>query len=144
MDKKDTEMAGRAKDAFERAGIKNKDLAQRIGKSGATVSDYLRGNIRIPTNVVAEIAAMTGASLRWLITGQEILRDGRAEQGVAGGVNEDSPEYITQPLKLTRQEEEVVYWLRGMSPELRDIAAEGVRSVWIMANRRSETKKHSE
>jgi hypothetical protein len=59
-------------------------------------------------------------------------------------IKEEDAEYNSGPLKLTRQEEEVIYWLRGMPPDLRDIAAEGVRSVWIMANRRSETQKHSE
>jgi transcriptional regulator with XRE-family HTH domain len=126
------------------------EFGNLFGASKSTVSEYEKG-ARLPDPVIlAEIAALGETTTDYLIKGQEpraTTREylgGLMERDRGSLVNEENSEYNSGPLKLTRQEEEVVYWLRGMPPDLRDIAAEGVRSVWIMANRRSETQKHSE
>lgn len=83
MTAKTHDIAKRAKEALFAAGIKNKSLASEAGLSAATVSDYLNGNIRIPLDVIAVIAEMTGEQLDWLILGNTSpiqQRDGRMER----------------------------------------------------------------
>lgn len=73
METPDKEIAARAKEAMERAGIPNNKLAKQVGRSQATVSDYLNGSIRIPVSVLVVIAKLTGFSLERLATGKEAL-----------------------------------------------------------------------
>ena len=69
MTERDKEIAVRAKEAMDRAGVNHNRLAKKIGKSAATVSDYLNGTIRIPVSVLVEIAELTGESIHHLATG---------------------------------------------------------------------------
>lgn len=71
MTNKTKEIAERCKAALEEADIKLKDLAAKVDRSGATITDYLNGSIRTPVTVVAAISEMSGRSLDWLITGKE-------------------------------------------------------------------------
>ena len=71
MANKTKEIAERCKVALEEADIKLKDLATTVDRSGATITDYLNGSIRIPVTVVAAISEMSGQSLDWLIIGKE-------------------------------------------------------------------------
>ena len=72
MTNKTKEIAERCKVALDEADIKLKDLATEVDRSGATITDYLNGSIRIPVTVVAAISEMSGESLDWLINGKEI------------------------------------------------------------------------
>jgi len=71
MTNKTKEIAERCKVALDEADIKLKDLATKVDRSGATITDYLNGSIRIPVTVVAVISEVSGESLDWLINGKE-------------------------------------------------------------------------
>lgn len=71
MTNKNKEIAERCKTALDRADIKLKDLATKVDRSGATITDYLNGSIRIPVTVIATISEISGESLDWLINGKE-------------------------------------------------------------------------
>ena len=129
---------------MEKAGIKHKDLAARIRKSGATVTDYLSGGTRIPVTVVAEISEMTGESPNALITGKPDKYTENADRAIAAQVNDSTEDYQGGPLKISRQEEELIYLLREIPADMQPIALEGVRNVWVMARRKSETSQDSE
>ena len=65
------DIADRCKRALEDINYKAKDLAAKVDKTGATVSEYLNGSVRIPVTVVATIAEITGEPLDWLIFGKK-------------------------------------------------------------------------
>jgi transcriptional regulator with XRE-family HTH domain len=153
MDDENKEIGKRIRGVRQRLGLTQEELGQTLGVEKASVSKYEAGAAKrgVPFTFLRKIAAMGQISLEDL-TGGCPTKDTSTDQDYSSlpdtrpysVIKEEDAEYNSGPLKLTRQEEEVIYWLRGMPPDLRDIAAEGVRSVWIMANRRSETQKHSE
>ena len=72
MTNKNKEIAERCRVALDKADIKLKELAKSVDRSGATITDYLNGSIRIPVTVIAVISDVSGESLDWLINGKEV------------------------------------------------------------------------
>jgi len=61
----------RIRDAMERAGVTQGQVAEACGVSGPAVNQWLTGKTkRIDERYVAEIAACTGTSAAWLATGR--------------------------------------------------------------------------
>ena len=72
MTNKNKEIAERCRVALDKADIKLKELAKSVDRSGATITDYLNGSIRIPVTVIAVISEVSGESLDWLINGKMV------------------------------------------------------------------------
>ena len=138
------EIADRCRAALEKAGIKHKDLAVRIKKSGATVSDYLSGDVKIPVTVVAVISEMTGVTPNALIADLPGQYPIGSDRNVEAQVNDSTETFQAGPLKISRQEEELIYLLREIPTDMQPLALEGVRNVWVMARRKRETSQDSE
>jgi transcriptional regulator with XRE-family HTH domain len=153
MENQNKEIGRRIKEVRKGLGITQGELGQALGVAKAAVSKYEAGDLKrgVPVSALQKIAEMGNVPLDYLTAGDSTNSPPTSQSPPPESDRGCRPlpcavesDIDSRPLKLlTRQEEEVICWLRGMPPDLRDIAAEGVRSVWIMASRRNETKKHS-
>lgn len=62
---------------LDRTGETQKDLAQRLGISGAALSQILLGKIRPSLDLALRIEALTGVPCRAWATDQEMVKDRR-------------------------------------------------------------------
>lgn len=153
MDKENKEIGRRIKEVRESLGLTQEELGQKLGVEKASISKYEAGGAKrgVPVASLLKIAEIGGVSLDEL-SGNESLKapgHGRSVQSSAAWsvdatVNEGPGEYGGRTLKLTRQEEEVIYWLRTMPHKFREIAVDGLHAAWFKANRMSKTEKDSE
>ncbi|OPY14662.1 MAG: HTH-type transcriptional regulator PrtR [Syntrophus sp. PtaB.Bin138] len=65
--------------ALDRANLKQKDLADRLGVKPTTVSGYISGKIDASVKVIQLVSQMTGVTLDWLITGEGPMRNESVE-----------------------------------------------------------------
>ncbi|WP_316348509.1 helix-turn-helix domain-containing protein [Desulfuromonas acetoxidans] len=111
MDIDDKKIAERCSEALRQKGVMRKTFAETIGKSRATVSDYLNGNLKIPTATIVVISKLTGKSIDELITGrvQEIskIEDCVREEMTRYGLNEEDYEIILLIKKLSPGKKEL-------------------------------------
>lgn len=64
----ETIFAARLRAAMERAGMKQSELAQRVGASKAAISQYLSGRNSPSIERISAIAAATGVTFEYLVS----------------------------------------------------------------------------
>ncbi len=70
------DIADRLKQVIAEANISQLRFATLIGKSESTVSGYLNGTIKVPTQVLCDAADIAGdVTLDWLIAGKKTEED---------------------------------------------------------------------
>ena len=67
--------------ALDRADVRQKDLADKLGVNPATVSGYISGKIEPSVKVIQMVSKMTGVTLEWLITGEGPMHRTEAATG---------------------------------------------------------------
>lgn len=98
------EIGVRIKAILKKKGMTQRALAESLGTTDTTVSNYIKGTAGIPTAVYALVAELGGVSIDWLITGRET------------DVVSDVPVENIQPLTIAEQIGE------GYGPEVKLMA----------------------
>lgn len=152
MEDTNKDIGRRIREIRESQELTQADLGKLLGVEKASVSKYEAGEAKrgLPPEFLIKIAGLGGVSLDQLITGQE--KSAMAGQGypepadrnVEAQVNDRTEAFQAGPLKISRQEEELIYLLREIPTDMQPIALEGVRNVWVMARRKRETSQDSE
>lgn len=132
MDDRDKAIAARAKVAMEQAKILGLDLAEQIGKTSATVSDYLNGGIRIPVVVLVAISNMTGESIEYLATGKR--------PQYVQAANEDGPEWQIISRPATDFEQRIIGMLRRLPDDSRQRLTDMITTAYFDHMESSDTK----
>ena len=130
-------------------GLSRADLGDLLGVKEGAVGKYERGESDPGAEAILKVAKLGRCTTDWLISGQEKSEPSdqpqyTTERGIEATVNEATRHYNGGPLKITRQEEELIYLLREIPADMQPIALEGVRNVWVMARRKRETQQSSE
>ena len=63
-------IGARLREARDRRGLTNRQLAQAIGCEQVTIYRYLNGQRALPVTAVADLAKLTGTTVEWLLTGE--------------------------------------------------------------------------
>jgi transcriptional regulator with XRE-family HTH domain len=91
----------RIRQARNQAGLSQKALGEKVGKSADTVRGYEKGRIQPPGDVVALIAQATGRPRTWFVDGGEERLATAADEGVRAPTSYD-PDAPAMPLGLQR------------------------------------------
>ncbi|WP_295802169.1 helix-turn-helix transcriptional regulator [uncultured Microbulbifer sp.] len=103
-----TSINDRMKQAREKAGLTQSELARSCGVSVQAVSQWESGSTKNPaaSNVLATAKA-TGLSIEWLITGRQPVTARSIDDEHSSGVSEPMAEYcISKPPSRSRSSEE--------------------------------------
>ena len=73
-----TELSERIKQAIDKSGKSQRQIARDAGITAATISRYISGERMPNAAIILKLAKACGASIEWLLTGEE--QKGKAKE----------------------------------------------------------------
>ncbi len=106
----------RLKDAIRECGTTQKDLAEKIGISKTSISNYANGRIpEVP--ILYEITDFLGVTMEWLLTGKE---PGASECDLLDDLTEEEKDELNLFLDFLRYKRSVASQDKNISADKKD------------------------
>lgn len=84
----------RVRDAVTATGLNQKEVADRLNVSEATLLRYRKGKVAPDAEFIARLAALSGHSAGYLVTGEEGVNDEAGQYSIGGNSTDEAFVYV--------------------------------------------------